>query len=70
MDEFLPLLQVQAVTCLTDVRTIPRSRHNPQFNGDHLAPSLREAGISYAHMPGLGGLRHASRDSINIYLIS
>lgn len=64
-DEFLSLLQVHGVKCLADVRTIPRSRHNPQFNGDHLAHSLREAGISYSHVSGLGGLRHARRDSIN-----
>lgn len=65
IEEFLALLQVHGVQWLADVRTIPRSRHNPQFNGDHLASSLNEAGISYSHMPELGGLRHARRDSIN-----
>ena len=48
-----------------DVRTIPRSRHNPQFNRENLPASLQAAGIAYRHMPGLGGLRHASKDSIN-----
>jgi uncharacterized protein (DUF488 family) len=49
-----------------DVRTIPRSRHNPQFNRDQLSPSLHRARIHYTHMAGLGGLRHARPDSINV----
>ena len=65
MDEFLTLLQVHGVKCLADVRTIPRSRHNPQFNGDDLARALKEVGIVYSHMSELGGFRHARRDSIN-----
>jgi uncharacterized protein (DUF488 family) len=48
-----------------DVRTIPRSRHNPQFNQDQLPASLESAGILYVHMHALGGLRHAHRDSVN-----
>ena len=48
-----------------DVRTIPRSRHNPQFGRDNLPASLAAAGIRYEHMPGLGGLRHARPGSIN-----
>ena len=44
---------------LVDVRTIPRSRHNPQFNRDPLRASLGEAEMRYVPMPGLGGLRHA-----------
>lgn len=48
-----------------DVRTVPRSRHNPQFNRENLPASLEAAGILYRHMPGLGGLRHAAKDSIN-----
>ena len=48
------------------MRTIPRSRYNPQFNQDSLADSLKKAGLGYVHMPGLGGLRHARRDSINV----
>ena len=65
IEEFLALLKVHGVQCLADVRTIPRSRHNPQFNGDDLARSLRQVGIAYSHMSELGGLRHARRDSIN-----
>lgn len=63
--EFLALLKAHAVQRLVDVRTIPRSRHNPQFNREALAASLRRARIAYTHLPKLGGLRHAHRDSIN-----
>lgn len=65
LDEFIGLLQAHAVTRVVDVRTIPRSRHNPQFNRDSLPASLKKAGLSYIHLPGLGGLRHAKPDSIN-----
>ena len=65
LDEFIALLKAHAVTCVVDVRTIPRSRHNPQFNKDSLPDSLKKAGLGYVHMPGLGGLRHAKRDSLN-----
>lgn len=50
---------------LVDVRTIPRSRHNPQFNQDTLPDNLHTADIRYTHMPGLGGLRHARKESPN-----
>lgn len=63
--EFLHLLQAHGVTRLVDVRTIPRSRHNPQFNKDTLPAALRSAGLGYQHMAGLGGLRHARPDSPN-----
>jgi uncharacterized protein (DUF488 family) len=65
IDEFIGLLRAHAVARVVDVRTIPRSRHNPQFNKDSLPDSLRKAGLSYVHMSGLGGLRHAKADSIN-----
>jgi uncharacterized protein (DUF488 family) len=65
LDEFIALLKAHAVTFIVDVRTIPRSRHNPQFNGDSLPDSLKKAGIGYIHLPGLGGLRHAKHDSVN-----
>ena len=48
-----------------DVRTIPRSHHNPQFNRDRLSPALRRVRIYYRHMPGLGGLRRPRTDSVN-----
>ena len=65
IDEFIALLKAHAVEELIDIRTVPRSRHNPQFNRDTLPASLVAAGIGYRHMPGLGGLRHARADSVN-----
>jgi uncharacterized protein (DUF488 family) len=65
VDEFVSLLRDNGVEILADVRTVPRSRHNPQFNRETLPEALAAAGIRYAHLPGLGGLRHARRDSIN-----
>ena len=66
LDEFIGLLQTHGATCVVDVRTVPRSRHNPQFNKASLPRSLKKAGLGYVHMPGLGGLRHAKPDSINM----
>jgi uncharacterized protein (DUF488 family) len=66
LDEFIALLGAHGVSLIVDVRTVPRSRHNPQFNKDALPGSLMEAGIGYVHLPGLGGLRHAKADSLNI----
>jgi uncharacterized protein (DUF488 family) len=65
LDEFIALLNAHAVTSIVDVRTIPRSRHNPQFNKDSLPDSLKKAGVGYVHMPGLGGLRPAKHNSVN-----
>ena len=66
LDEFIGLLQAHVVTCVADVRTVPRSRHNPQFNKTSLPRSLKKAGLGYVHLPGLGGLRHAKSDSLNM----
>ncbi len=63
--DFLALLAEHAVEQLVDVRTIPRSRHNPQFNRDTLPQALAEAGVAYVHMTGLGGLRRPRADSTN-----
>ncbi len=63
--EFLELLQAAGVATLADVRTIPRSRANPQFDQAALARALARAGIAYVHVPQLGGLRRARRDSPN-----
>jgi uncharacterized protein (DUF488 family) len=65
LEAFIHLLQAHHVTLVVDVRTIPRSRHNPQFNRETLPNSLRAADIDYEHIPGLGGLRHTSADSPN-----
>ncbi len=59
------MLKAHKVTLLADVRTVPRSRHNPQFNRDTLPGALADSGIGYVHLPGLGGLRHARSDSRN-----
>ena len=64
-EDFIALLRAHAVKRLVDVRSIPRSRHNPQFNRDRIASALRRAGISYLHMKDLGGLRHPRSDSPN-----
>jgi uncharacterized protein (DUF488 family) len=66
IEAFLDLLRAQGVKRVIDVRTIPRSRHNPQFNREALPQTLRQAGIGYTHLPELGGLRHARRDSPNM----
>jgi uncharacterized protein (DUF488 family) len=63
--ELIDLLKSHAVTKLVDVRTVPRSRHNPQFNRDTLPGALEHAGIGYAHFAGLGGLRRADPESPN-----
>ena len=65
LEEFIRLIQAHGATRVVDVRTVPRSRHNPQFNRDSLPGSLKNAGLGYVHLPGLGGLRHARRDSVN-----
>jgi uncharacterized protein (DUF488 family) len=65
IDEFLEMLQAHGIRQLVDVRTIPRSAHNPQFNREDLARALHSSRLHYRHVPGLGGLRHPRRDSIN-----
>ena len=65
LDEFLGLLRAHGVTHVVDTRTVPRSRRNPQYNREALPEALRPAGIGYAHVPGLGGLRRPRRDSVN-----
>lgn len=64
-EEFVALLQAHRIQLLVDVRTVPRSRHNPQFNRDTLPETLRRAGIEYLHLAELGGLRKARADSTN-----
>jgi uncharacterized protein (DUF488 family) len=65
IEEFISLLKENEVGCVLDIRTVPRSRHNPQFNRDALPDSLAAEGIGYRHIAGLGGLRHARADSPN-----
>jgi uncharacterized protein (DUF488 family) len=66
IEEFTGMLTAHGIRQLVDVRTIPRSRRNPQFNRDNLPASLETAGIAYRHMPGLGGLRRPRPDSTNL----
>lgn len=66
LDEFLSLLEKYQVSLVADVRTVPRSRHNPQFNKETFPESLQAKGVRYVHMPELGGLRRANSDSINL----
>jgi uncharacterized protein (DUF488 family) len=65
IDAFLDLLKENQVTRILDIRTVPRSRHNPQFAQDALSRSLEEAGIAYSYLANLGGLRKTRADSCN-----
>jgi uncharacterized protein (DUF488 family) len=65
LDKFVEILKAHEISLLADIRTIPKSRHNPQFNEDSLALELPKMGIRYRHLKELGGLRHPSKDSIN-----
>jgi uncharacterized protein (DUF488 family) len=57
LEEFVALLTEAGIERVVDVRTVPRSRTNPQFNKDTLPEPLTAAGISYEHVAALGGLR-------------
>jgi uncharacterized protein (DUF488 family) len=63
--QFLELLGALAVRRLVDIRTVPRSRHNPQFDRDALDAACRGAGVEYVHLKELGGLRRPRADSPN-----
>ncbi|HEX4069049.1 MAG TPA: DUF488 domain-containing protein [Candidatus Babeliales bacterium] len=65
IEEFIEILKHYHITELVDIRTIPKSRHNPQFNEHELAHVLRNHHIGYRHQKNLGGLRHTHKDSIN-----
>ena len=65
IDDFLAILKHYKINELIDIRTIPKSRHNPQFNSDQLSHDLPNHHIGYRHIKKLGGLRHAQKDSIN-----
>jgi uncharacterized protein (DUF488 family) len=65
IEEFLALLEAHDISQLIDVRTVPKSRHNPQFGTEALERSLLGAGIGYALAPALGGFRRTSAESPN-----
>lgn len=66
IEDFIQILEAHRIGCVADVRTIRRSRHNPQFNADALEQSLKEAKILYVSLPRLGGLRKPRKDSRNL----
>ena len=63
IDELIALLRESRIDLLVDIRSVPRSRFNPQFNTEALPEPLREAGIAYRHIKALGGLRHRPKDA-------
>jgi uncharacterized protein (DUF488 family) len=65
LEAFIAILERYGIKCLADIRTMPRSRHNPQFNGDTLGAALQAHAIAYVSLGALGGLRHARKDSPN-----
>lgn len=68
IEEFIEILKVYNIALLIDMRAVPRSRHNSQFNKDTLSNILKPCGIKYLSLPDIGGLRHPKKDSINLAL--
>jgi uncharacterized protein (DUF488 family) len=66
IEDFTDLLRAHWVQLIVDVRTVPRSGRNPQFNEDTLAVSLKKSGIDYVRIKELGGLRRPKKDSLNM----
>jgi uncharacterized protein (DUF488 family) len=65
VEDFIARLRELGITCVVDIRTVPKSRHNPQYWHDALETSLAEAGLDYTHVKELGGLRKRRPDSVN-----
>lgn len=65
LPEFVEMLKAYHVTLVVDVRSVPRSRHNPQFNKETLPNALKLEGVNYVHLPEIGGLRRPKPDSVN-----
>lgn len=63
IESFLSILRAHSIDTLVDIRTVPRSRHNPQFDGETLRATLKGAGITYIEMKDLGGLRRPLKGS-------
>jgi uncharacterized protein (DUF488 family) len=66
LEELVGILKAFGIETLVDIRTIPRSRTNPQFNQDTFPDDLGNSGIGYKHLKGLGGLRKSKKDSVNL----
>jgi uncharacterized protein (DUF488 family) len=65
IDEFIELLKIHNITLLVDIRAVPRSRHNPQFNKETLPNTLKTCGVKYLSFPDIGVLQHPKKNSIN-----
>ena len=65
-DEFLSILKAFGIELVADIRTVPRSRRNPQYDQDSLKHLLEEHRLGYVHLPALGGLRRPKKDSSNL----
>jgi uncharacterized protein (DUF488 family) len=65
-EEFVALMREFGIEHVADVRTVPRSRHNPQFDISAMPEWLSDVGIAYEHMPGRGGFRRTTPDSPNL----
>ncbi|HOD14721.1 MAG: DUF488 domain-containing protein [Spirochaetes bacterium] len=65
IEELFEILKAYKIERVVDIRSVPRSMHNPQFNKDAIARSLRNRHISYRQMKDLGGFRHTLKDTIN-----
>lgn len=68
IEEFIEILKTYNITLLIDIRAVPRSRHNPQFNKETLLNTLKLYNIKYLSLPNIGGMRHPKKDSINLAL--
>lgn len=68
IDDLRALLRGGAIEAIADIRRYPTSQRHPQFAGATLAAALRDVGISYLHLPGLGGRRRASHSSLHAAL--
>jgi uncharacterized protein (DUF488 family) len=66
LSDFMGLIDAYGVKQIVDVRSIPKSRHNPQFNEEALKESLKQGGVRYKHVIKLGGLRHSKKGSLNL----
>jgi len=65
IEELVRILKAYAIEEVVDVRSIPKSRHNPWFDGENLREELGRHGIGYVWMKALGGLRHTTKASVN-----
>jgi len=65
INDFIDLLKQNNINMIVDVRSIPYSKFNPQYNKQQLEDALEQSGIKYLHMEGLGGFRNPVKNSVN-----